>query len=281
MPDVLATEGEAESLEAHRLVGHVAGEDDEVGPADLVAILLLDRPQQAAGLVEVAVVGPRVEGGEALVAGAAAAPAVGDAIGAGGVPGHADHQAAVVAPVGRPPGLAVGHQGLEVVLERVDVELLQLFAVVETGAHRVGLAVVLMKDVEVEGLGPPVHPGHAGRGQAAVHDRALAGRTRLVVICSHVFSPDGQGLTKQHFHRTGGVPQALIDCCHLFDSTPLCDRRCGGPRAALVVTAVTVRGSRGGDRAAARRGARGRPTAGSRSASRPAAARAGSGVRLP
>jgi hypothetical protein len=66
---------------AHRLVGDVAGEDDQVGPADLVAVLLLDRPQQAARLVEVDVVRPGVERGEALVAGAAAAAAVGDAVG--------------------------------------------------------------------------------------------------------------------------------------------------------------------------------------------------------
>jgi hypothetical protein len=131
MPDVLAAEGEAEGLQAHRLVGHVAGEDDQVGPAELVAVLLLDRPQQAARLVEVGVVRPGVDRREALVAGAGAAAAVGDAVGAGRVPGHADHQAAVVAPVGRPPVLAVGHQRLEVFLQRRDVELLEFFAIVE------------------------------------------------------------------------------------------------------------------------------------------------------
>jgi hypothetical protein len=99
---------------AHRLVGDVAGQDDQVGPAELVAVFLLDRPQQAARLVEVAVVRPGVERRETLVAGAAAAAAVGDAVGARGMPGHADHQAAVVAPVGRPPVLAVGHQGVQV-----------------------------------------------------------------------------------------------------------------------------------------------------------------------
>jgi hypothetical protein len=92
MPDVLAAEGEAEGLQAHRLIGDVAGQDDQVGPADLVAVLLLDRPEQAARLVEVGVVRPGVERREALVAGAAAAAAVGDAIGARGMPGHADHQ---------------------------------------------------------------------------------------------------------------------------------------------------------------------------------------------
>jgi hypothetical protein len=71
------------------------------------------------------------------------------------VPGHADHQAAVVAPVGRPPVLAVGHQRVQVFLQRLDVELLDFFAVVEALAHRVGLGVVLVQDVEVQCLGPP------------------------------------------------------------------------------------------------------------------------------
>ena len=61
LPDVLAAEAEAEGLEAHVLEGHVAGEDQQVGPGDLLAVLLLDRPEQPAGLVEVGVVGPAVE----------------------------------------------------------------------------------------------------------------------------------------------------------------------------------------------------------------------------
>jgi hypothetical protein len=95
--------------------------------------------------------------------------------------GHADHQAAVVAPVGRPPGLAVGHQRGQVLLERGDVELPDFLAVVEAG-QRIGLAVVLVQDVEVEGFGPPVHLRHACRGDAAMHDGALASRTCLIVF---------------------------------------------------------------------------------------------------
>ena len=105
LPDVLAAEAEAEGLEAHVLQGDVAGEHEQVGPRDLLAVLLLDRPQQAAGLVEVGVVGPAVERGEPLAAVAGAAAAVVDAVGAGGVPAQPDHQAAVVAEVGRPPVL--------------------------------------------------------------------------------------------------------------------------------------------------------------------------------
>ena len=110
LPDVLAPAGEAEGLEAHRLQRDVAGEDHQVGPRDLVAVLLLDRPQQPARLVEVGVVGPAVERREALLAGAGAAAAVADAVGAGAVPRHADEERPVVAEVGRPPVLRVGHQ---------------------------------------------------------------------------------------------------------------------------------------------------------------------------
>ena len=71
-------------------MAHVAGEDHQVGPRDLVAVLLLDRPQQATGLVEVAVVGPAVQRREALLAAIGAAAAVAGAVGPGTVPGHAE-----------------------------------------------------------------------------------------------------------------------------------------------------------------------------------------------
>ena len=66
LPDVLAPEAEAERLKAHRFHRHVAGEHEQVGPGDLAAVLLLDRPQQPARLVEAGVVGPAVERREAL-----------------------------------------------------------------------------------------------------------------------------------------------------------------------------------------------------------------------
>src|SRR3989449_9464186 len=58
LPDVLTTAAETEGLETHRLQRDVAGENHQVGPGDFPAILLLDRPEQPARLVEVYVVGP-------------------------------------------------------------------------------------------------------------------------------------------------------------------------------------------------------------------------------
>ncbi len=98
---------------------------DEVGPGNLAAVFLLDRPQQPARLVEVHVVRPAVERREPLLAVAGAAAAVADAVGAGAVPRHPDEQRPVVAEVGRPPLLRVRHQGMQVLDHGIQVEGLE------------------------------------------------------------------------------------------------------------------------------------------------------------
>ena len=138
LPDVFAAAAEAEGLEAHRLQSAVAGEDHQVGPGDLPAVFLLDRPEQTARLVEEHVVGPAVDRRKALVAGPSAAAAVAHAVGACAVPRHADHERPVVTVVGRPPVLRVGHQRIEVLFHGTQVEALELLGVVEVLAHRIG-----------------------------------------------------------------------------------------------------------------------------------------------
>ena len=110
LPDIGAAAGEAERLEAHRFERDVAGENHQVGPRDLAAVFLLDRPQQPARLVEVGVVRPAVQRRETLLTGPGAAAAIRDAVGAGAVPRHADHQTAIVTEIGRPPFLRFRHQ---------------------------------------------------------------------------------------------------------------------------------------------------------------------------
>ena len=44
LENVLTAAGETKGLEAHGLKGHVASQDKQVGPGQLVAILLFDRP---------------------------------------------------------------------------------------------------------------------------------------------------------------------------------------------------------------------------------------------
>src|SRR5262249_36713315 len=120
-------------------------------------------PEQAARLVEARVVGPAVEGGEALRAGAATAPAILDAVGARGVPRHPDEERSVVAVVGWPPVLRRRHDVDEVPLQRVDVERLELFCVVEVRAHRIGPWRVLVENRQVQLIRPPVAIGPGPR----------------------------------------------------------------------------------------------------------------------
>src|SRR6185436_7242492 len=76
LPDVGPAEAEAEGLEPHRFHGHVAGQDQQIGPGDLLAVLLLEGPEEPARLVEVRVVGPAVQRREALLTFAATPTAV-------------------------------------------------------------------------------------------------------------------------------------------------------------------------------------------------------------
>ena len=110
LPDVGAAAGEAERLEAHRFEGDIAGENHQVGPGEFLAVFLLDRPQQPARLVEVGVVRPAVQRRKTLLTRTGAAAAIGDAVGARAMPRQADHQAAIVTEIGRPPFLRFRHQ---------------------------------------------------------------------------------------------------------------------------------------------------------------------------
>ena len=158
-PNVRATAAKAKGLEAHGFHGHVATQDEQVGPRNFVAVFLFNRPQQAATFVEVAVVGKAVEGGKALVAGAGATTAVGGTVGTGSMPGQANEQTTVVAPVGRPPLLVVGHQVNHVFFECGKVKLGEFFAVVIVRIHGVGDGLVLVQDGQVQLVRPPICVG--------------------------------------------------------------------------------------------------------------------------
>src|SRR5680860_1038464 len=175
LPGVLTTAGEAEGLEAHRLECDVSGQDDQVGPGEVLAVLLLHRPQQAAGLVQVAVVGPAVERREALLAGPGATATVADPVGARAVPGHPDHQRAVVAEVGGPPLLRRGQHLGDVLLHGREVEGLERLGVVERVAEGIRHGGVLGEDLQVQPVRPPAPVATTlGRVRRAVlSDRAL------------------------------------------------------------------------------------------------------------
>ena len=211
-PDVRAAAGKAEGLEAHGFQGDVAGEYDQVGPGNIAAIFLLDRPEQPARLVQADVVRPTVEGSKALLAGAGAATAVTGAVGAGGVPGHANKQRAIVAEVCRPPVLRVCHQRVQVILDRREVQALEGFGVVETLAHGVGQGRVLVQDPQVQLVRPPV----AVRGATAggMIERAFRFSCHVCATLGRVHAairPGSVGKTASEINDSGGGPGRSIN----------------------------------------------------------------------
>ena len=84
--------------------------------------------------------------------------------------------------VGRPPRLAVGHQRGEVVLERLVIERLERFGIVEVLAHRVGRNAALVKDVDRQAS------GHQSRLVRPSSERTVVGRSTGQPIDSPVFA---------------------------------------------------------------------------------------------
>ena len=185
LPGVGAPTGEAEGLQAHRVERHRAGQHDQIGPGQIAAVFLLDRPQQPPRLVEVAVVRPAVERRKPLRAGARATAAVGDAVGARGMPGHADEKRPVVAVVGGPPVLRVGHQGMQVLDHRAQVQAVEGRGIVEGLTHRAGQRRVLMQGLQVQPVGPPVCVGPGLGGGAG----ARPGCKRAACFVGHGHLP--------------------------------------------------------------------------------------------
>ena len=109
VPDVRPPATKAQHGSTHGLDRDLPSENQQVCPANAVAVLLLDRPEESSGLVEVPIVGPAVEGCESLGPRGATAPAVAGPVGARCVPCHSDEEGAIVTVVCRPPVLAVGH----------------------------------------------------------------------------------------------------------------------------------------------------------------------------
>ena len=145
-----------EGLQSHRLQRHVSGENDQVGPGEFPAVLLLDGPDQAARLVQAHVVRPAVERSKSLRSGARAAAAIGDAVGACAMPRHADEERPIVAVVRGPPVLRGRHQCTQVLDHGIQVESLELLGVIEGLAHGIGELRVLVQNLQVQLIGPPV-----------------------------------------------------------------------------------------------------------------------------
>ncbi len=66
LPNIGAAAAETECLETHRFERAIAGEHQQIRPRQLTAIFLLHRPKQAAGFIEIGVIGPAVQRRETL-----------------------------------------------------------------------------------------------------------------------------------------------------------------------------------------------------------------------
>ena len=124
----------------------------------MLAVLLLYRPQQAARLVEIAVIRPAVQRGEALLPAIGAAAAVGGAISACRMPRHADEERTVMAVICRPPWLAVGHQRVEIIFQRLVIERIEGLGIIEIIAHRVRWTIGV-EDFGCQHFRPPILVG--------------------------------------------------------------------------------------------------------------------------
>ena len=175
-PDIHAPTAKAEGLKAHGFNGAIAGQDEQIGPGNLVAVFLLHRPKQAARLVQIGVIRPGIFRREAMRAIGSATTAISGAIGASSMPGHSHKERPVMPVIRRPPGLRHGHQREDILLQRCQIELLERLGVIEARIHRVGFGGLLAQDPQVQLIGPPIIIGPGGearRGRPAMHHGAF------------------------------------------------------------------------------------------------------------
>ena len=172
-PLVGAATGETEGFEAHAFQRHIADKNKQIGPRNAVAVLLLDGPQQAAPLVQVAVIRPAVQRRKTLHARASTTTAITGTVRACRVPRQTNEERAIVTIVRWPPRLTVRHQRLQIILQRFQIERLERFCIVKVAAHWVRLLRLLAENFQIQIFWPPVVV--ATDASAGVHYRALAG----------------------------------------------------------------------------------------------------------
>ena len=134
-PDVFSSTCKAIGFQAHGLKGAVAGKNHKVCPRKPLSVLLLDRPQQSTGFVQANIVWPTVERRESEGTRRGPATTVANPIRSRTVPGHTDEKRTVVTVIGRPPVLGGCHNGIDVLLELLQVDFQEFFFVAEIFTH--------------------------------------------------------------------------------------------------------------------------------------------------
>ena len=95
-----------------------------------------------------------------------------------------------MAVIGRPPLLGVGHQRIEILFQGLIVELFEFLGIVEFLAHGIALAGMLVENLQVQLVRPPVPVGCAAAGSGIAcfaRYRALACFIRHVALLAFRF----------------------------------------------------------------------------------------------
>ena len=174
-PDVSTATTETERSATHGFDGDIASQNQQIGPADIPAIFLLDRPQQATRLVQIAIIGPAVQRRKTLRTRATATTTICGSVGAGSVPCHADEKRTIMPIIGWPPLLRVGHETMQILLQRLVIKRIERLGIVKIRIHRICLGRMLVQDVEIELVRPPIPCCGTASGcirQSPMHYRA-------------------------------------------------------------------------------------------------------------
>ena len=142
--DVGPAATQAVDWSAHRSDCDVVGQNQQIGPAEVVAVSLLDRSHQAGAWFRLPISGQLLSGANRWLP--VFVPPRPSTVrwGADAMPGHADEQRAEMAVIGWPPVLTVGHQHVQIRLDRVQIKRLERFGIVEIVRHRAGVAAMLV-----------------------------------------------------------------------------------------------------------------------------------------
>ena len=173
-------------------------ESDEVTPAQGITICVFDGDEEGQGLVQVAIVHPSDLGLEADSGAGAAAPSIRVPIGAGAMPGQADHETTVMAAIRRPAGLAGSHGMRQVLLQSLDVQARERCRIGRCVRHSHGKAAC--------GWHSLVHVGAGccGQGRQHAHDRKLHGSALQVAGVQRSW---GRSPKSASAIRAGRLPQ--------------------------------------------------------------------------
>ena len=91
-----------------------------------------------------------------------------------------------MAEVGRPPVLAVGHQPDQIGLERLVIELLEGFGVVECFTQRIGSVGMLIEQINTQLIRPPIFVGRATTSDVVERTFTLVRHGSLLLLIGSV-----------------------------------------------------------------------------------------------